>query len=102
MFVCLFVSSSKNSSAPDGFGKEIADLLVNPNKKELDLLSLITAQATIRLSLERRWLDDYVEYLNQEEEKRKAREGKWEDEKRERSMKRRRQTKKIKTKVRGC
>ena len=53
-----------------------------------DLFKLITAQATIRLSLEKKWLPEYLDFLEKEEEKKRDQERKWEEEKRERLRKR--------------
>lgn len=70
-----------------------------PQAENPDLFNLITAQATIRLSLEKKWLADYVIYLEDEEEKRQEQEKKWLVEKRERTR-RTKEKERAKTKVR--
>ena len=61
-----------------------------------DLFKLITYQANVRMNLEKKWLEKYVEYLEIEDEKRKEEEKKWkaehnrvEAEKREKAKKKR-------------
>lgn len=69
-----------------------------PKKEDPDLFTLVTAQATIRITLEKRWLGDYVDYLEQEEGKRKEEERRWEEEKKHR-IKRKKELEKAQTKV---
>ena len=53
----------------------------------MDLFRLITAQANVRVSLERKWLPQYVAFLEKEEERKREQERKWAEEQKERTKK---------------
>ena len=53
---------------------------VIPKNPPPDLFKLITCQANVRLTLEEKWLDKYIEYLEIEDEKRKEEEIRWREE----------------------
>ena len=70
------------------------------SKGDADFFKLTTAQATIQHSLEKKWLQEYLKFLEKEEEKKREQERKWEEEKWE-QLRRKKEKEKASVKVKA-
>lgn len=83
---------------PAAFGKQDFLQHTTPEGNDPELFKLITAQATIRMALEGKWLEEYVAYLEHEEEKKRELQKNWEAERLSRLL-RRKELERAKNKV---